>query len=58
MAKKEVKEAIKYSKQAIVNSKRYANRKDILSVLLEEDKEYSFDEIDTIINDFMSKEVK
>lgn len=58
MAKKEVKEAIKYSKQAIVNSKRYANRKDILNVLLEEEREYSFDEIDSILDDFMSKEVK
>lgn len=58
MAKKEVKETIKYSKQAIVNSKRYANRKDILSVLLEEEREYSFDEIDSILDDFMSKEVK
>lgn len=58
MAKKAEKEEAKYLKESIIASKKYANRKDILNVLLEDGKEYSFSEIDVIINDFMTKEVK
>lgn len=60
MAKEKKEEIIetKYSKEQILKSKRYAHRKDLLNISLEEDKEYSFKEIDKIIEDFMNKEVK
>ena len=49
---------ILYSKEQIIASKRYSNRKDILNVLLKDDEEYSFSRIDEIIEEFMNKEVQ
>ena len=49
---------ILYSKEQIIASKRYSNRKDILNVLLKDDEEYSFSKIDEIIEEFMNKEVQ
>jgi hypothetical protein len=47
-----------YSKEQIIVSKKYSNRKDILNVLLKDDEEYSFSRIDEIIENFMNKEVQ
>lgn len=47
-----------YSKEQIIASKKYSNRKDILNVLLKDDEEYSFSRIDEIIENFMNKEVQ
>lgn len=47
-----------YSKEQIITSKKYSNRKDILNVLLKDDEEYSFSKIDEIIENFMNKEVQ
>jgi len=47
-----------YSKEQIIVSKKYSNRKDILNVLLKDDEEYSFSRIDEIIEEFMNKEVQ
>ncbi|MEJ6457261.1 hypothetical protein LH399_11075 [Fusobacterium nucleatum] len=47
-----------YSKEQIISSKKYSNRKDILNVLLKDDEEYSFSRIDEIIENFMNKEVQ
>lgn len=59
MATKTKKEdEVLYSKEQIIASKKYSDRKDLLNVLLEENKEYSFTEIDEIIENFMNKEVK
>lgn len=49
---------ILYSKEQIITSKKYSNRKDILNVLLKDDEEYSFSRIDEIIEEFMHKEVQ
>ena len=49
---------ILYSKEQIIASKKYSNRKDILNVLLKDDGEYSFSRIDEIIENFMNKEVQ
>ena len=49
---------ILYSKEQIIASKKYSNRKDILNVLLKDDEEYSFPKIDEIIEEFMNKEVQ
>ena len=49
---------ILYSKEQIISSKKYSNRKDILNVLLKDDEEYSFSKIDEIIEEFMNKEVQ
>ena len=47
-----------YSKEQIITSKKYSNRKDILNVLLKDDEEYTFSRIDEIIENFMNKEVQ
>lgn len=59
MAKtKKENEEILYSKEQIIASKKYSNRKDILNVLLKDGEEYSFTRIDEIIENFMNKEVQ
>ena len=47
-----------FTKQQIINSKKYLDRKDVLNVLLKDDTSYTFKEVDKLINDFMKKEVK
>ena len=49
---------ILYSKEQIITSKKYSNRKDILNVLLKDDEEYRFSRLDEIIEEFMNKEVQ
>lgn len=60
MAKEDKKKdnELKFSKEAIVNSKRYRDRKDLPAALLKDDREYSFREADEIINTFLEREVK
>lgn len=47
----------KYTKAQILASERYANRRDILAVILKDDKEYSFDEITALLDKFMKGKV-
>lgn len=46
-----------FSKEQILGSKKFANRKDILNVLLKDDETYSIDDIENIIKEFLNKEV-
>ncbi|MDP4152597.1 MAG: hypothetical protein Q8865_04025 [Bacillota bacterium] len=46
-----------FTKEQILSSKRYENRRDILSALLE-DRPYSFDEADETIDRFLKGKVK
>jgi len=48
----------KFTKAQLLGSSRYSNRKDALSVLLEEDKSYSHDEVAEILENFLKKKVK
>ena len=61
MAKKktdEVKqEAFAYSKEQILASKKYENRRDILGVLLKDGVEYTFEKVDSLIEKFMKGKV-
>ena len=47
-----------FPKERVLIFRRYADRRDLLSVLLEYGKEYTFDQIDGLINDFMKGKVK
>ena len=47
----------KYSKEQILLSQAYANRKDILNVILG-DKEYTTEAVDKMLENFLKKEVK
>ena len=48
----------RYSKAQILASNRYANRKDVLAVILDDKKVYSPDEVDDLLNKFMKGKVK
>lgn len=47
-----------YSKEQLLGSRKYAAKRDLLSVLLLDDKEYSFDEVDKVIEKYMKGKVK
>lgn len=61
MDKKKIKEPeeieVAFSKEQILKSSRYADKRDILNALLEDDKRYKLNEVDTHISDFLKKEV-
>ncbi|ENY8714609.1 hypothetical protein QVB37_18080 [Clostridioides difficile] len=46
-------ENYKFTKEQIVNSKKYVNRKDLLNAILKENELYSFSEVEDRINNFM-----
>lgn len=48
----------KFTKESILNSKKYKNRKPILTVLLKEGSTYSIKEVDVIVDKYMKSEVK
>ena len=50
-------EVQKYSKEQILLSQAYANRKDILNVILG-DKEYTTEAVDKMLENWLKKEVK
>lgn len=59
---KEVKETkkaetfeVKFSKEQLVNSKRYSKHKDLLNTLLEDGKMYTIAEVDAIIENYSKK---
>ena len=48
-----------FFKRQLLNSKKYQHQKDLLNVILKNDKSYTIAEVDKLINDFMKKkEVK
>lgn len=56
MAKKKIEDKtneIRYDKQSILKSKKYSERKDILSVILEDNVEYTLFEIENKLKEFM-----
>lgn len=42
-----------FAKRRILKMKRYAKRRDLLSVLLDDEKMYTLDQVDGLIDDFM-----
>lgn len=58
MAKKEQDSVQRFTKKALYESKRYKEQRDLLMALLDDDTEYSHDEADKLINDYLNKEVK
>lgn len=58
MGKEQPATEVKFSKSQILSSANYRERRDLLSVLLHEDKKYSLKEVDQSIENFMKKKVK
>ncbi len=56
---KKVKEEIKaqYNKEQIINSKRYSKYKDLLQAILKKDENYTTEEVDKKIENFMKRKV-
>lgn len=48
----------KYKKDSIMSSSKYADYKDVINILLDKDTEYSTDEVDKVIDEFMKREVE
>lgn len=60
IAKKDTKNKItedKYTKKQIVNSKTFVNNKDLLEAILQENKSYSKQEINEIIENYKKGKV-
>lgn len=53
----EEKQPVKFTKAQLLKSTRYSDRRDALSVLLEDDKSYSHKEVETILDKFLKKKV-
>ena len=52
-----IKQKDTYTKESIIKSKKYSNRKDLLMTILEDGVEYTIEKVDSLIEEFM-KEVK
>ena len=48
----------KFTKRALVNSKRFCNERDLVSALLVDDVEYTIAEVETKIAEYMKGMVK
>mgnify|MGYP006891829248 FL=1 len=49
---------VKHTKESIMSSSKYADCKDLINILLDKDTEYSIDEVDEMIDDFLKGEVE
>lgn len=59
MATKETQQAAaSFTREQLAASKRYANRRDLISTLLEDGKTYTLDEVDKLIEKFMKGKVR
>ena len=47
-----------FTKEQIVKSKRYADKRDLLNAVLDNGKKYTFVEVDNIINNYKKGKVK
>jgi hypothetical protein len=52
-AESSTKSEPKFTKEQIIRSSRFANRRDAVSACLDDDKQYTMKEVDEIINEFM-----
>ena len=57
MSKKEKIEVDKFSKEQLVKSSKYKHNRDLVSVLLDDNKKYSIDEVDILIEKYMKGKV-
>lgn len=46
-----------FSKKQILAAARYVNRRDLAEALLEEDRDYTMEEVDKMMSDFMKGKV-
>lgn len=59
MASKKIeKQEDLFTKEQILASKRYSTRRDVLGAILADDKEYTFEQVDSLLKRFMERKVK
>lgn len=58
MAEKKTTEAVKFTKTQLLNSKKYAGKRDLISALLADDKTYTTEEVDALIEKYLKGTVK
>lgn len=51
-------EQTKYCKESILKSKKFIRQRDVLSVVLKDDEEYTIEEVNELYQEFVKKEVK
>ena len=54
----EAKEIVVFTKESLLNSKKYMFQKDLLNILLKDTKEYTLEEVDKKINEFKTEIIK
>lgn len=47
-----------YLKIQLVQSQKYRNKRDILNFILDDNKRYTFKEVDALVDNFLRKKVK
>ena len=60
MAKKETKsekQEVMFTKEQILASNKYANRRDVLGAILSDDDKYTFEKVDSLLEKFMKGKV-
>ncbi len=55
---KQGKQEMMFSKEQILASNKYANRRDILGAILSDDDTYTFEKVDSLLDKFMKGKVK
>lgn len=58
MAKNEAEKPDVFTKDQVLSSKRYEDKKDAISVILEAGKSYSLTDVDALVDKFMKGKVK
>ena len=56
--KVETKQEVLFTKEQILASKKYSNRRDVLGVILLDDKTYTSEQVDSLLEKFMKGKVK
>lgn len=56
--KVETKQEVLFTKEQILASKKYSNRRDVLGAILKDDKTYTLEQVDSLLEKFMKGKVK
>ena len=51
-------EEVRFSKEQLVASQRYSNLRDVLVAILDDEKSYTLEQVDILVNKFMKGKVK
>ena len=53
-----VKQEVLFTKEQILTSKKYANRRDVLGAILSDNKSYTSEQVNSLLDKFMKGQVK